>query len=95
MDEGDVRGDCAQDEAQDEEAAQAVLSAVFLTAESVDRLADRIPFARETSDLQLRLVVNAEPNSVESFLCPFGDVVYIHGFVRCLKGPFEANVVVL
>ena len=24
-----------------------------------------------------------------------GDVVYVHGFVRCLKGPFEAKVVVL
>jgi hypothetical protein len=62
---------------EEEEAAQAVLTAVFLTPESVERLAEKIPFARETSDLQLRLVVNAEPNNIESFLCPFGDVVYI------------------
>lgn len=41
-----------------EEVAEAVLTAVFLNADSVERLSSAIPFARESADLQLRLIVH-------------------------------------
>ena len=52
------------DSSLEEEAAEAVLTAVFLTSESVSLLATKISFAIETADLQLRLVVNSEPNNI-------------------------------
>jgi hypothetical protein len=59
------------------ELAEAVLIAVFLTDDSVQALAQEIPFARETGDLELRMVVHPKAKNIDSFLCPFGDVVYI------------------
>ena len=62
---------------EEPEAAKAVLTAVFLTTDSVELLAGKIPFARETGDLQLRLVVSNAVTNIDAFLCPFGDIVYI------------------
>jgi hypothetical protein len=71
---GDGAGMDGVDEANDEdaeewEAANAVLTAVFLSPDSVDALAAKIPFARETSDLQLRLVVSTSVTSIGTRVC--------------------------
>ena len=57
--ESGVRGDGGSARAVAmEEAAEPVLTAVFLTPDSVDRLSSAIPFVRESADLELRLIVN-------------------------------------
>jgi len=67
---GGVLG-CADGE---EEAAEAVLTAVFLTSDGADLLAEKIPFARETGDLQLRLVVNSETTNIGLCVCLYFNI---------------------